>query len=393
MHGLRSTVPTLALLFVASLQVPAHATDVLVQGGPGGQYARLLCPSGFFLHGVEVTLSAWVTSIKGKCLKYDPTTQRFGGAPQFTNLHGVPAGGQQALQCKDDQYVAGIQIGFTRDGDDPRYLDYIQINCVDLTDTTFPPAVFSRCASTGDGCWYPNHPDGDYPNLVFQQQCPAGEAASGLHGLFSNNIHKLAPVCTQKPNLTTTPAPTSVSVPTNEWLDEHNKHKKNHCTEPLYTWSVELENAAKAWADGCHLKNGVPCHETDTAECPGARGSPYGENIAASGPVRDVGQAAHTPKEAVHWWYSEISNYNYNAPELKLANPGMNGHFTQVVWKASRLLGCAQAACRIQGVMQTLSVCKYSPPGNFYTYQVGQSKADALKAALIENVLPPNCMK
>jgi hypothetical protein len=87
----------------------------------------------------------------------------------------------------------------------------------------------------------------------------------------------------------------------------------------------------------------------------------YGENLAWSGPVRDVGQAAHRPKKAVHGWYSEIGNYNFNAPEFKRVNPGMNAHFTQVVWKASRLLGCAQATCRIQGIMQTLSVCKYDP--------------------------------
>jgi hypothetical protein len=153
MHTLRPKLLILALSFVTYLQVPAHATDVQVQGGPGGQYARLLCPPDFFLQGVEVTLASWVTSIRGKCLKYDPTTQRFGGAPQFTNLHGVPGGAQGALACKDDQYVQGIQIGFTRQGNSPRYLDYIQINCVDLTDTAIPPAVFSHWLPTrlGDG--------------------------------------------------------------------------------------------------------------------------------------------------------------------------------------------------------------------------------------------------
>ena len=52
-------------------------------------------------------------------------------------------------------------------------------------------------------------------------------------------------------------------------------------------------------------------------------------------------------------------------------NPGWNtawGHFTQVIWKGSTRLGCAQ--CR------SLYVCQYAPAGNY----MGQ---------FAQNVLPP----
>jgi hypothetical protein len=63
---------------------------------------------------------------------------------------------------------------------------------------------------------------------------------------------------------------------------------------------------------------------------------------------------------AVNAWYGEEQYYNYN-------NPGFNsltGHFTQVVWKDTSLLGCAYKDC---GNIIIVS-CKYWPPGNVLGY-------------------------
>lgn len=44
-----------------------------------------------------------------------------------------------------------------------------------------------------------------------------------------------------------------------------------------------------------------------------------------------------------------------------------SGGFTQVVWKSSTQVACAQADCAagtIYNQKSTLTVCRYSPPGN-----------------------------
>ena len=78
-------------------------------------------------------------------------------------------------------------------------------------------------------------------------------------------------------------------------------------------------------------------------------------------------------------WYNEIRKYNYNKPGFSM---GMmldqtidltdyledcetflaTGHFTQVVWKDTRQLGCGLAINRKNKVY---GVCDYSPPGNY----------------------------
>ncbi|KAF8019719.1 hypothetical protein BT93_G0422 [Corymbia citriodora subsp. variegata] len=60
--------------------------------------------------------------------------------------------------------------------------------------------------------------------------------------------------------------------------------------------------------------------------------------------------------EHVGW---EKPYYNYNSNSCA---PGkICGHYTQVVWRNSVLLGCAKAKCATGG---TLVTCNYDPPGN-----------------------------
>jgi hypothetical protein len=92
-----------------------------------------------------------------------------------------------------------------------------------------------------------------------------------------------------------------------------------------------------------------------------------------------------TPEQAVSDWYCEIQNYNFDQPILNLGfvskacMPPVNGHFTQVVWKETTLLGCASNTCQDKdGHQGTLWVCEYSPPGNN-------------PQTLSQNVLKPTC--
>jgi uncharacterized protein YkwD len=115
-------------------------------------------------------------------------------------------------------------------------------------------------------------------------------------------------------------------------LDAHNADRARHCTPPL-TWSPEIAATAQRWAERCVFDHDYK--------------SDFGENLAWGTRL--------SAQEAVQLWYEEISEYNYASPGF-----GPAGHFTQVIWRGSRQLGCGKAIC--QG--EVFWVCRYSPPGN-----------------------------
>jgi uncharacterized protein YkwD len=115
-------------------------------------------------------------------------------------------------------------------------------------------------------------------------------------------------------------------------LDAHNAYRARHCVPPL-TWSPEIAATAQVWANRC-----VFDHDYDSG---------LGENLAWGTQL--------SPREAVQLWYEEIGEYNYASPGF-----GPAGHFTQVIWRESRQLGCGKAICR----GDVFWVCRYSPPGN-----------------------------
>lgn len=122
-------------------------------------------------------------------------------------------------------------------------------------------------------------------------------------------------------------------------LAAHNAVRARYCAAPL-AWSKPLADEATAWARtlagrGCAFEHS----NTD-----------HGENLAAGT------EGALGPEEAVAMWADEASAYDYRRPRFGMKT----GHFTQVVWRDTRSVGCGSARCN--GL--TLWVCNYDPPGN-----------------------------
>jgi uncharacterized protein YkwD len=115
-------------------------------------------------------------------------------------------------------------------------------------------------------------------------------------------------------------------------LDAHNAARARHCAPPM-SWSPALAAAAQTWANRCAFN-----HD---------RNNPNGENLAWGTEL--------SAREAFGLWYDEIREYNYAAPGF-----GPAGHFTQVIWRDSRQLGCGVARCGVD----IYWVCRYAPPGN-----------------------------
>jgi uncharacterized protein YkwD len=122
---------------------------------------------------------------------------------------------------------------------------------------------------------------------------------------------------------------------------------------PNLTWSAQLAAGAQDWANACP-SNGKG----------DSNGGAYGENLAWGTSMSGPG--------SVDLLYSEIGNYNFNAPSWNTSV----SHFTQVVWRNSAQVGCAVNNCG----GKSFWVCRYSPPGNWNVDAPGE---------LGKNVPPP----
>ena len=89
-----------------------------------------------------------------------------------------------------------------------------------------------------------------------------------------------------------------------------------------------------------------------------------GENIFWAGPVTWSDGASNLQKvsasEAAMSWASEKADYNYQNNSCR---PGKQcGHYTQMVWKTTKSVGCGAAMCPNKG---QIWVCNYDPAGNW----------------------------
>jgi len=119
---------------------------------------------------------------------------------------------------------------------------------------------------------------------------------------------------------------------------------------PAVQWSADVEAVAQQWANNCVYQHNA------------GRGQ-LGENIAASTPG-----VWPTIAGVVAAWASEVAYYDYASNSCA---PGQEcGHYTQLVWRESTLIGCAYARCTANSPFPGVTtwdfwVCDYSPPGNF----------------------------
>lgn len=108
-------------------------------------------------------------------------------------------------------------------------------------------------------------------------------------------------------------------------------------------WSTELESVARDWAYKLSREYGCRMMHSSIN---------YGENIFWSNyPVK--------AKYVVDYWAEERFNYDYSTNSCRLGK--VCGHYTQIVWKETKELGCGRALC--EGG-EEIWVCNYNPAGN-----------------------------
>ncbi|MBK8452666.1 MAG: CAP domain-containing protein [Thiofilum sp.] len=130
---------------------------------------------------------------------------------------------------------------------------------------------------------------------------------------------------------------------------------------PALQWSNTLASYSQEWAN--HLATTAGCKMIHRVE---ANNNPagYGENLFWSSPVMwDDGTnevAKVSAARVARDWAAEDKYYDYASDTCAVGK--QCGHYTQMVWRDTRQLGCGMAYCPNGG---QIWVCSYDPPGNW----------------------------
>ncbi|AQK75612.1 pathogenesis-related protein PR-1 precursor [Zea mays] len=128
-----------------------------------------------------------------------------------------------------------------------------------------------------------------------------------------------------------------------QFLAQQNAARASLGLAPL-AWDERVAAYARAYA------------ESRRGDCALAHSAgPYGENLFwGSG-------TGWAPAQAVAAWLSERPRYDYWTNSCY--GGSMCGHYTQIMWRSTRRVGCAMVAC--YGGRGTFITCNYDPPGNY----------------------------
>jgi len=147
---------------------------------------------------------------------------------------------------------------------------------------------------------------------------------------------------------TTSSSTTGNSATIQSWLNEHNTRRASYGV-PALSWSTKLAAIAQNWA-------GTMASQSDLYHS-GTYG--VGENIAYG--------YASIPDVLVAWADNEKQYYDAATQQC---NGGVCGHFTQVAWASSNLVGCGIANSAAGWPYYS---CNYIRPGNCNNYNWQQT--------------------
>jgi pathogenesis-related protein 1 len=135
---------------------------------------------------------------------------------------------------------------------------------------------------------------------------------------------------------------------------------------PPLEWGADIYAVAQAYAEKLAASCSTTLQHSSSQERNG-----WGENLAMVG---GFGSApAGSAQQAVDLWESELDCYTFGAFQSGVnatcsnacSRYGGCGHYTQLVWRKTRRVGCGVAECTSGSTKRSYWVCNYDPPGNY----------------------------
>ncbi|XP_076820123.1 uncharacterized protein LOC143465620 [Clavelina lepadiformis] len=151
-----------------------------------------------------------------------------------------------------------------------------------------------------------------------------------------------------------------------EIVEKHNQLRSTlHSSDMRFmTWDDELAQISADYGTKCQFSHNQEGSHSKFKNS-------IGENIyVAKSPPQtfDVSRA-------IQLWFDEKAEFDYKA---LTCTPGAKcGHYTQIAWAKTYKVGCSLTMCdEVTGFHKDshLFICNYSPAGNVYSYQSGESK-------------------
>ncbi|KAF6203579.1 hypothetical protein GE061_001911, partial [Apolygus lucorum] len=122
------------------------------------------------------------------------------------------------------------------------------------------------------------------------------------------------------------------------------------------TWDEELAAQAQRWANRCQFE-----HDSNAAR----RVSRFavGQNLAITWTWPNPNDLGHYPdfKTQIELWFNEVYQYRGQFSHA-------TGHYTQMIWGDTYLIGCGYSYYLQQNRYSKLYVCNYGPSGNIRGY-------------------------
>jgi uncharacterized protein YkwD len=125
-----------------------------------------------------------------------------------------------------------------------------------------------------------------------------------------------------------------------DMLAAHNAMRARVGIAPM-VWSERLAARSQDWADTLLALKQFAHRPNST----------YGENLF------EITGATASSAQVVNAWAAESRNYDYGSNRCR----GVCGHYTQIVWRDTKEVGCAVA----RGGGREVWACDYVPPGNW----------------------------
>jgi hypothetical protein len=152
------------------------------------------------------------------------------------------------------------------------------------------------------------------------------------------------------------------------FLELHNEFRTKNNREPLL-WDDYLSRSAEAYAqkllkEGCAIYHPKTNKDDELYLQSGVHGQNLSQFVYTGKPKK--GLKVGSIRKAVQLWRDECHEYDPKHP-----TKGNVGHFTAMLWKPTRRVGCAFKELHSKKKQASIYVCHYEKSGNWLTSHGG----------------------